>query len=346
MPCEDITLVGLNFETDNPLTEDPDDKAVTGAYKPFGTPSTAGETIPGDVKCGGSILRFAPDGSGLEVFAWGLRNPFGLESDRQGRLWATYHGADVRGSRNIFNDPDYLVGIEEGAWYGWPEFFDGEPVTAARFDSPTKDAPAFLWQDHPPLAEALTTFDSHAAANGLAFSPGGAFGFDGDAFVAMFGSFLPATTGINIELSGFSVQRVDMTTGTVEEFANNSIPGPDYLNQAGGFDRPSDVAFGPDGGLYVVDWGASTVGVEGLKLVPRTGAVWRIYNSETQAPRQPGGPIAVKAPPEIPDDERQPMLRNVPELYKMIAGPMGLLLAGVIVVVLLIVVVWRAARRR
>ena len=173
IPCRDITLVGVNFESENPLTTDPNDKVTTGAYKPFGTASQPGEVIKGQVKCGGSIARFNPDGSGYEVVAWGLRNPYGLEFDRDGQLWATYHGADVRGSRNIFNDPDYLVQVEEGAWYGWPDYFAGELVTADRFNAPTKAQPPILWRDHPPLTKPFAMFETHEGINGLAFSPGG-----------------------------------------------------------------------------------------------------------------------------------------------------------------------------
>ncbi|HEX9990735.1 MAG TPA: PQQ-dependent sugar dehydrogenase [Chloroflexia bacterium] len=328
-PCKDVTLVGENFETDNPLTTE-DDKVTTGAYKPFGTPSQAGEVIKGNVKCGGSIARFNPDGSDFELVAWGLRNPFGLEFDSSGQLWSTFHGADVRGSRNIFNDPDYLVKVEEGAWYGWPDFYDGEPVTAARFNEPTKPQPKFLWKAHPTLAKAFQIFDTHEGVNGLTFSPGGAFGFEGDAFIAMFGAYVPVTTGVNVEPSGYRVVRVDTETGEVHNFASNELPGPAYVNQQGGFDRPSDLVFAPDGSLYVVDWGASTITDEGLKLTPLTGAVWRIYPESLQ-PVRPNGALIVEAPPQIPESQRKPEVRNVPEAYEMLA-PLLAIGGGVILV--------------
>lgn len=167
-PCRDVTLTGENFESENPLTE-ASDRATTGAFKPFGTPSTAGEVIRGNVKCGGSIVRFNADGSGFELVAWGLRNPFGVQFDRSGQLWTTNHGADVRGSRNIFNDPDYLIRVEQGGWYGFPDYFDGRPVTDARFNPPEKPKPTFLLRDHPARAPIFATFSSHAGANGLAF---------------------------------------------------------------------------------------------------------------------------------------------------------------------------------
>jgi glucose/arabinose dehydrogenase len=342
VPCKDITLVGQNFESENPLTEDPDDKVSTGAYKPFGTPSTAGEVIKGDPKCGGSIARFNPDGSGYELVAWGLRNPFGLKFDNSNQLWATYHGADVRGSRNIYNDPDYLVRVEQDAWYGWPEYFDGQPVTDSRFREPTKEQPQFLWKDHPPLAKAFATFRSHSGVNGLAFSPGGAFGFEGDVFVAAFGSFLPVTTGTNADPAGFRIIRVSTKDGNVEDFATNQLPGPAYINQQGGFDRPSDLVFGPDQSLYVVDWGASNLGAEGLKLTPGTGSVWRIYPTSSQ-PLRPNGALVVPPAPEIPENLRKPEVRNVPEGYEMIAPQ--LLMVGTVIALVIVGAVLLLRRR-
>lgn len=341
-PCRDITLVGENFETGNPLTP-ADDRVTTGAYRPFGTPGRPGEIIRGDPKCGGSIVRFNPDGAGFEVVAWGLRNPFGLAFDRAGALWATNHGADVRGSRSIFNDPDTMVRVQEGAWYGWPEFFAGEPVTARRFHAPTQRAPTFLWRHHPALTRPDVTFETHSGINGFAFSPGGAFGFEGDAFVAMFGAYVPVATGVNIRPAGYSVVRVNMQTREVREFAANALPGPSYVNRGGGFDRPTDIAFGPDQSMYVLDWGSSTVTEKGLELVPQTGIVWRIY-PVSLGPVRPSGPIVVEAAP-LPAAARRAQVRNVRELYEMLGPSLLLLLALAIAAVLGLVLLVRRGRR-
>jgi len=332
VPCKDITLVGQNFETEDPMVKEKP-KRLTGAYKPYGQQNKPDEVIKGDPKCGGSIARFNPDGSGYEVVAWGLRNPFGLEFDKSGKLWATYHGADVRGSRNIYNDPDYLVKVEEGAWYGWPDYFEGKPATDPSLKDPAKEQPQFLWKDHPPVARAYAYFRSHAGVNGLVFSPGGEFGFEGDAFIAEFGSFLPVTSGTNVDPAGFRVSRVSTTDASVENFATNQLPGPAYINQGGGFDRPSDLAFAPDSSLYVVDWGASNLGPEGLKLTPLTGAIWRIYK-DSQQPVRPEGAYIVQPAPQIPEDQRKAEVRNVPEGYEMLAPQIA-----IAVVVLLLVIV-------
>jgi glucose/arabinose dehydrogenase len=339
VPCQDITLTGENFETDNPLTE-ADDKVTTGAYKPFGTASTAGEVIKGSAKCGGSIARFDADGSNFELVASGLRNPFGLEFDANQQLWATFHGIDIRGSRNVFNDPDYLLRVEQDAWYGWPDYFDSKPVTAARFNAPAKPKPTFLWKEHPPLAKPFTTFNSHAGVSGLTFSPGGAFGFEGDAFVAEYGTFAPVTTGVNVLPAGFRVARVDMKTREVHEFAGNDLPGPAYLNQQDGFNRPVDVVFGPDRSLYVVDWGASTLNDTGLVLVPGTGVVWRIYRDGQQTASRSSGPTVVAAL-GTSEDQRIPEVPNVPETYQMVSGTLALLLGAILLAIAAAYGVWK-----
>lgn len=342
VPCKDITLVGQNFETNDPIVAG-GPKRVTGAYKPYGEESKPSEVIKGEPKCGGSIARFNPDGSGYEVVAWGLRNPFGLEFDKSGQLWATYHGADVRGSRNIYNDPDYLVKVEQGAWYGWPDYFQGKPATDGSLKDPTKEQPQMLWKDHPPLAKAYAYFRSHSGANGLALAPGGAFGYEGDAFVAAFGSFLPVTTGTNEDPAGFRIIRVSTRDATVEDFATNQLPGPAYINQGGGFDRPSDLVFAPDTSLYVVDWGASNLGPEGLKLTPLTGSIWRIYK-DTQQPVRPNGAYIVEPGPQVPESARKAEVRNVPQGYEMIAPQIAI--AAVVLLVIVGGVIFLVVRRR
>ncbi len=294
IPCEDVTMLGQNYQTPNPLIQ-AGPIALTGAYQPFGAPATPDEKIKGDLKCGGSVLRFNPDGGGLQVVAWGLRDPFGLKFDASGQLWTTNHGTDLRGSRIVPGDPDSLFRITSGAWYGWPDYFDGQPVTDNRFKAPGKPEPGFLWQDHPPLARAYLTFAPNSGSNGFAFSPGGRFGFQGNAFVAMFGTFPPFISEGEPPAVGARITRVEVNSKQVYDFASNRVPGSAETSTGGGFDRPSDVVFGPDQSLYVIDWGATGINEKGVQSAPFTGAIWRIYPKGEQALR-PGGPVVVPSP--------------------------------------------------
>jgi glucose/arabinose dehydrogenase len=124
VPAQDIRLVGRNYEYHNVLG-DVTQTVRSGAYVPFGTETAPGQVIRGSVKCSGSILRCNPDGSALEVVAWGLRNPYGIAFHPDERLFATEHGMDERSRRYIVDDPDDFYEIKPGAWYGWPDFASG-----------------------------------------------------------------------------------------------------------------------------------------------------------------------------------------------------------------------------
>ena len=67
----------------------------------------------------GKILRLHPDGSGREVFAWGFRNPQGIAFDASGRLYASNNGPTGDLGLCCHDEIDY---VQQGAFYGWPEF--------------------------------------------------------------------------------------------------------------------------------------------------------------------------------------------------------------------------------
>ena len=151
IPCRDLTLVGRNYLSGNPLTPDPSDTALTGAFLPFGTPSTPGQVVHGQMKCNGAVLRANLDGSGLEVFADGFRNDYGLAFDPHGRLFVTEQGPDDRGSRPV-GGPDNLYEVVHGGWYGWPDFYGGVPVNDPARKPETHPVQEPVLLNPPPLA--------------------------------------------------------------------------------------------------------------------------------------------------------------------------------------------------
>lgn len=66
----------------------------------------------------GCLLRCDLDGSNMEVFAWGLRNPFGVLVNGDGIVFVGDHGCDVRGSRPVKQDLDDLYLLKQGDWAG------------------------------------------------------------------------------------------------------------------------------------------------------------------------------------------------------------------------------------
>ncbi|HKY52797.1 MAG TPA: PQQ-dependent sugar dehydrogenase, partial [Anaerolineales bacterium] len=289
VPCEDIVLTGETFVSDNPL-EEGEQTVETSPYSAFGTALPAGSTVPGDSKCNGAVLRANLDGSNLEVVAWGFRNPYGLEIGPDGALYITMHGFDARGSRHVEDAWDCLYRVEEGAWYGWPDFACEVPVTDPQFKPINQPQSQFLIDDHPTEQppQPIAKFNPHAATNGFAFAPSEEWGASTDAFIALFGDFTPAT-GTVPEPQGVKIVRVDTTTGEVTDFIKNKFSVEASKRSAGGLEHPSDVTFGPDGAMYVTDWGVAHVTVDGLKLESNTGVVWKISPADTQA-SLPGAP--------------------------------------------------------
>ena len=288
VPCADVTLTDAVFDSENPLGNDPERQKTT-AYSPYGTARPAGSVVPGNPKCNGSVLRVRPDGSGLEVVAWGLRNPYGLEIGPDGAMYATMHGFDARGSRPIEDAWDCVYRIEQGAWYGWPDFACDVPVTDKRFEVKNKPRPGFLLAEHPTEAppKPIAKFDPHAATNGFAFSPGDPWGGPTTAYVALFGDFTPAT-GVVDRPRGVKVVKVDTATGETSTFMENKTPGQASRHSGGGLEHPSDVTFGPDGAMYVTDWSVARVSERGLVLEPGSGVVWKVVPGKADS-AFPGG---------------------------------------------------------
>ncbi len=294
VPGQDIVLAGRNYRFQNVLGS-VTETIHSGAYVPFGTATTAGQIIPGKTKCTGAVLRCNLDGSGLETVAWGLRNPYGLAFDSQGRLFATEHGIDERGGRKIVEDLEDFYRIEEGRWYGWPDFASG-----IRLDDPfwgTGGAgrePVLAQHPESDPPKPLVNFAPHAAPNGVDFCRDPSFGFEGQAFVALFGDVSPITAR-PMYPRGFKVVRVDIEQREVKDFAVNKIAGPASKLPHAGFERPSHCAFGPDGALYIVDWGEIEIAPErgGIRMQAETGTLWRIRRTGETPGELPKPPTMV-----------------------------------------------------
>jgi glucose/arabinose dehydrogenase len=294
IPAHDVVLAGRNYD-DRDVLGDLRRSVRTGAFVPFATATSPGQVIAGSAKPSGAIFRCDPDGKNLEVVAWGLRNPYGLAFASDGRLFATEHGMDARSARHILGDFDDLYEIEEGRWYGWPDFASGLRLDDPRWGPGGQGREPVLAEfpePQPPFP--VVSFQPHAGANGIAISPGGAFGFDGQAFVALFGDLAPITTPRLATPVGFRVVRVDLEGRQVHDFAVNRIQGPASKLPHEGFERPSHCAFGPDGALYVTDFGEIDIAPEkaGIRVQAGSGALWRIR-------RDVAVPAGIEPPPPL-----------------------------------------------
>ena len=192
-----------------------------------------------------NVLTYDPDGKNKQVFASGVRNCSGLTlQPGTGVVYCATNERDLLGD-NL--PPDYVAGLKQGAFYGWPWYYignheDTRPGGGRR----------------PDLADKVTVPDvliqPHSAPLGIAFDPGGQFPPDwkGDAFVALHGSWNRALR------TGYKIIRLPFKngkpTGEYQDFVVGFVA--DDQNVWG---RPVDVTFAKDGSLLFSDDGNDVV---------------------------------------------------------------------------------------
>lgn len=273
LPGHDVELAGFNVETANPLSEERGARVSTGAFMPFGTRTESGQRIAAQLPCTAAIMRCAPDGRGLELVAWGLRNAYGLGFLPDGRLLAIDQGADDRGSRPVGNAPDLLFEVRDGAWYGWPDYIGGDPITDPPYRPRRGNPPEFLLANHdqlPSPERPLLRFPPHAGAVKFDVAPSGT-PCGGQIFVALFGDERPMTAPPGPRV-GRSIARVDPSDWKLQILVS------DPLN------RPIDVRFDPAGeALYILDFGQFEMdAARGVVAQAGSGKLWRLpLTSET-----------------------------------------------------------------
>lgn len=307
-PCQDIVLVGRNYKTPDFRTEDESDTVLTGAYVPFGVSTEPGEVIKGVTLCGGSILKFNPNDaiSTITTHAWGFRNLIGLTWDSKGNMYGGENGYDVRGSRPVKDDIDATLRVHEGMWYGVPDFSAGrEPLTDPKFEVPDSlQVPIFIGDefigkdlgfviDHeasgltpPDPSVVIGRHEINSSPSMLDVAPSSWGDWADHVFIAEWGDLAPPTNPLRGKNpAGFQVVRVDPATGELETFVDNMGGGPASRQgmQGKGLDRPFDVKFGPDGAIYIVDYGVVEIDMsQAPPYDPKeeTGTVWKISKVE------------------------------------------------------------------
>ncbi len=304
-PCQDIVLLGKNFKTPDFRTADPNDFVMTGAFVPFGTETHPGQVIKGAKKCGGSILKFDPDNAEatITMHAWGFRNLLGIGWNKSGQMFATENGYDVRGSRPVKDEYDVSLKVNEGMWYGIPDYSaEREPLTNVKFEVPDSlQAEVFI--EGKSIGKNLGFLIDHEASHLTPPSPAVVLGrhewdsspcfFDiapdswgdraGKLFIAEWGDLAPPTNPLRGKkpAQGYRVVQVDPNSGALTPFVANKQGGPASMLDAEGqgIERPFDVKFGPDGAMYIVDYGVVTIDM--TKKPPYdykagTGVIWKV----------------------------------------------------------------------
>lgn len=207
--------------------------------------------------------RFSP----AERYATGVRNAVGIALDPGGQLYSTQHGRDqlfenwpkLYAAEQGQNLPaEELFKIEQGGDYGWPMcYFDGTQaklVLAPEYGGDGGKAVGDCAAKKGPAAY----FPAHWAPDGLVFYSGSLFParYKGGAFIAFHGSWNRAPgpqQGYNVVFVPFNGGKaVDAAKYEIfaDGFAGGPL-GPDANDKAA--HRPTSLAQGPDGALYITD---------------------------------------------------------------------------------------------
>lgn len=185
-----------------------------------------------------AIYELNPNGSGLRIFASGLRNPVGLAWEPQtGALWTSVNERDALGDDLV---PDYMTSVKDGGFYGWPWSYYGNHVDdRVKPKNPDMVARAIK----PDYA-----LGAHTASLGLAFYGAGRFParYHGGAFIGQHGSWNRS------EPAGYKVIFVPFANGKPSGPPEDFLTG--FLNAKGEAQgRPVGVAVDRTGALYVAD---------------------------------------------------------------------------------------------
>jgi glucose/arabinose dehydrogenase/cytochrome c5 len=224
-----------------------------------------------------------------ERYATGIRNGEGFDFDMSGRLYVTQHGRDqlhenwpeLYSAQQGFELPaEEVMILKEGANYGWPIcYYDGaQNVLAPEYGGDGGKKVSDCEKFEPPVA----AFPAHWAPNDLKIYKGSQFpkAYQGGAFITFHGSWNRAPGpqgGHNVVFQPLSDGKA---SGDYIVFAD-AFAGQ-YKEPGRAAHRPSGIAVGPDGALYISD--------------DKAGRIWRVtYVGDPNAALQAAPTPAVEA---------------------------------------------------
>jgi len=198
------------------------------------------------------ILEANLDGSGLRVFASGMRNPVGMAwAPASEALWTVVNERDMMGNDLV---PDYLTRVHEGAFYGWPYSYWGKYVDPGLKDSFGRHIDPAIKSERPDLVATSVTPDyslgAHVAPLGLTFYSADSFPshYLGGVFIGEHGSWnRKPFSGYKIVFIPF---RGGLPDGTPEDFLTGFMP---REKDSAAYGRPVGLIVDGAGALLVAD---------------------------------------------------------------------------------------------
>jgi glucose/arabinose dehydrogenase/cytochrome c5 len=203
------------------------------------------DTHPGE-KNRADILEFNPDGSGMRIYAYGIRNAGGgLAVDpKTAVLWVSTNERDALGDNLV---PDYITHVQQGGFYGWPWWYMGGHQDPRHIGK------------HPELQDKVITPDvplqPHNASLQLTFYDGKQFpqDYDGDIFASEHGSWNKSIR-VGYEVIRVPRHQTGKASGEYQDFLTGFV-----LNNGEVWGRPVGIAVAQDGSLLVSDDGSNSI---------------------------------------------------------------------------------------
>jgi glucose/arabinose dehydrogenase len=206
-----------------------------------------------------------------EHFARGYRNGVGLTMGPDNKLWGVQHGRDVlfQSFPQYFdqkfgaeNPAEELLQVNRGDDFGWPYCFYSN-VEKKLVDAPEYGGDGKVTTRCASKKGPVAAYPGHWAPNDLTFYTGTMFPqkYRGGVFIAFHGSWNRAPEPQAGYRVVFQPLRDGRASGPYETFADKFSPNSGAA-QGTANRRPTGVAVGPDGALYISD--------------DATGRIWKV----------------------------------------------------------------------
>jgi putative membrane-bound dehydrogenase-like protein len=222
----------------------------------------------GHVYVGGFSARMQPDGRDVEILGFNFRNSYEQTITSFGDIF-----------HNDNDDPPAC----RTTWlmeYGNLGFFSRDGKRFWNADRrPGQSIPTAEWRQEDPGVIPAGDVYGGGAPTGIVFNEGDGLGrkyrgllLSAEAARNTIFGYFPELDG-----AGFKLQRFDfLTSNKSQQFAGTDFKGGRVNSEIQTFFRPSDVAVGPDGAIYVADWFDPRVGGHDDKDDTTSGAIYRV----------------------------------------------------------------------